>query len=59
MVKAVEAIYGVLGESEVPSFDYLSLKAEETETNEPTAAPLDEILNRKDSANITDSISIR
>ena len=50
MVKAVEAIYGVLGESEVPSSDYLSLKAEETETNEPTAAPLDEILNRKDSA---------
>ena len=50
MVKAVEAIYGVLGESEVPSSDYLSLKAEETGTNEPTAAPLDEILNRKDSA---------
>ena len=50
MVKAVEAIYGLLGESEVPSSDYLSLKAEETETNEPTAAPLDEILNRKDSA---------
>ena len=50
MVRAVEAVYGVLGESEVPAADYLSLKAEETETNEPTAAPLDEILNRKDSA---------
>jgi len=50
MVRAVEAIYGVLGESEIPSSDYLSLKAEETETNEPTAAPLDEILNKKDSA---------
>ncbi len=40
----------MLGESEVPAADYLSLKAEETETNEPSAAPLDEILNRKDSA---------
>ena len=50
MVRAVEAVYGVLCESEVPAADYLSLKAEETETNEPTAAPLDEILNRKDSA---------
>ena len=50
MVRAVEAVYGVLGESEVPAADYLSLKAEETETNEPTAAPLDEILNKKDPA---------
>ena len=50
MVRAVEAVYGVLGESEVPAADYLSLKAEETETNEPTAAPLDEVLNKKDSA---------
>eukprot|EP00435_Cladocopium_sp_Y103_P009962 s5620_g2.t1 len=49
MVKAVEAAYGPLPEIESPSADSLSLKAEETETNELTAAPLDEITSRKDS----------
>ena len=48
MVKAVENIYGTLSESETPSTDYLSIKAEETETNEPTASALDEILSRKE-----------
>ena len=38
-------------ESETRSNDYLSLKAEETETNEPIASPLDEIVNKKDSSN--------
>ncbi|CAL1152593.1 unnamed protein product [Cladocopium goreaui] len=49
MVKAVEAVYGVLQESETPSVEYLSVKAEETETNEPVAASLDEVSSRKDS----------
>eukprot|EP00435_Cladocopium_sp_Y103_P043206 s2858_g12.t1 len=47
MLRAVEAVHGSLGESECPSADYLSLKAEETECNEPTAAPLDEILSKQ------------
>lgn len=47
MLRAVEAVHGALGDSECPSSDYLSLKAEETETNEPTAAPLDEILSKQ------------
>ena len=51
MVKAaVEAIYGVLSESDTPSNDYLSIKAEETETNEPTASALDEIPSRKEAS---------
>ena len=48
MVRAVERIYGVLSEGETPSKDYLSIKAEETETNEPTASALDEILSKKE-----------
>ena len=51
MLRAVEAVYGVLGDSECPSSDYLSLKAEETEANEPTAAPLDEVISRQSSSN--------
>ena len=46
MVKAVENIYGTLSEAETPSTDYLSIQ--ETETNEPTASALDEILSRKE-----------
>lgn len=49
MIKAVEAVYGSVSEAESPSADYLSVKAEETETNEPCAAPLDEITSKKDS----------
>ena len=48
MVRAVERIYGVLSEGETPSTDYLSIKAEETEANEPTASALDEILSKKE-----------
>ena len=51
MIRAVEAVHGSLNEAEAPSQDYLSLKADETETNEPVAAQLDEILSRKDSPN--------
>ena len=49
MVRAVEAVYGSLQESEAPSVEYLSLKAEETETNEPLAASLDEMSSKRDS----------
>ena len=51
MLRAVEAIHGTLGDQECPSTDYLSIKAEETECNEPTAAPLDEILSKHSSTN--------
>eukprot|EP00435_Cladocopium_sp_Y103_P068509 s490_g31.t1 len=51
MLRAVEAVHGTLGDSECPSSDYLSLKAEETEANEPTASPLDEILSKLASQN--------
>ena len=50
MIKAVEGVYGSLNDGECPSPDYLAVKAEETECNEPVAASLDEILNRKDTA---------
>ena len=46
MLRAVEAVHGTLNDAECPAADYLSLKAEETEANEPTAAPLDEILSK-------------
>eukprot|EP00435_Cladocopium_sp_Y103_P010622 s953_g2.t1 len=49
MWKAVEAVYGVLQEAECPSPEYLSVKSEETETNEPQAASLDEVSSKKDS----------
>ena len=51
MLRALEAVHGQLNDSECPSSDYLSLKAEETECNEPTAAPLDEILSKQASSN--------
>ena len=51
MLRAVEAIHGVLGDQECPSSDYLSIKAEETECNEPSAASLDEILSKHASSN--------
>ena len=49
MMKAVEALYGVISDAEAPSADYLSQKSEETETNEPVASPLDEVISRKES----------
>ena len=51
MLRAVEAIHGVLGDQECPSTDYLSIKAEETECNALTAALLDEILSKHASSN--------
>eukprot|EP00435_Cladocopium_sp_Y103_P028408 s800_g7.t1 len=50
MLKAVEKIHGALGEADTPSSEYLALKAEETELNEPTASPLDEIISKKDTS---------
>lgn len=50
MLKAVENVYGTLNDGERPASDYLALKAEETESNEPVAASLDEVLSRKETA---------
>ena len=49
MIRAVSAAYGKLNEAETPSAEYLALKAEETEQNEPTAAQLDTITSKRDS----------
>eukprot|EP00435_Cladocopium_sp_Y103_P038051 s3525_g10.t1 len=49
MIRAVEDVYGLLQDAEAPSADYLSVKAEETESNEPQAASLDEVSSKKDS----------
>ena len=51
MIRAVELVNGSLNDAECPSSDYLSIKAEETECNEPTAAPLDEIVSKQASTN--------
>ena len=51
MIRAVENLHGHLNDSECPSADYLSVKAEETESNEPTASPLDEIISKQASSN--------
>ena len=58
MIKAIEGVYGSLTEGDTPASDYLSVKAEETESNEPTAAPLDEILSKKDSTTSQISSSV-
>ena len=58
MIRAVERIHGTLGESETPSSDYLALKAEETELNEPSASPLDEIISKRDNASSTIQSSV-
>ena len=47
MLKAVIAVYGQLGESETPSAEYLALKSEECEANEPQASTLDAISSKK------------
>lgn len=58
MLRAVEGVYGSLNECDTPSNDYLSVKAEEVECNEPNAAPLDEIMSKKESSTsqITSSV---
>ena len=48
MLKAVEAALGKLQDSEVPSNEYLALKVEECEANEPQAATLDEVTSKQD-----------
>ncbi|CAK9006461.1 Uncharacterized protein SCF082_LOCUS9026, partial [Durusdinium trenchii] len=58
MIRAVEAVHGALNEAESPSQDYLSLKADETECNEPVAAQLDEILSKKESSNASIQSSV-
>ena len=49
MLRAVSAVHGKLNETETPSNEYLSAKAEQCEANEPLAASLDMISSRKDS----------
>ena len=48
MLAAVTAVHGRLNEGETPSAEYLALKAEECEINEPTASPLDCISAKRD-----------
>ena len=48
MLRAVTLVHGKLNESETPSNEYLSAKAEQCESNEPLAAALDMISSRKD-----------
>lgn len=45
MRKAFEAIHGKLPSCEVPSGEYLSSKLEEAEQEEPSASPLDEVMD--------------
>ena len=47
MLKAVAAVHGHLGESETRSAEYLALKCEECESNEPQASTLDAITSKK------------
>ncbi|CAE7249029.1 unnamed protein product [Symbiodinium sp. CCMP2592] len=58
MMRAVSAAYGKLNEAETPSAEYLALKAEETEQNEPTAAQLDTITSKRDSQTATIQSSV-
>ena len=48
MLRAVTSVHGKLNESETPSNEYLSAKAEQCESNGPLAAALDMISSRKD-----------
>ena len=50
MVKAVEVVLGKLQDVEIPSNEYLALKVEECEANEPQALGLDEISSRADTS---------
>ena len=46
MIKSVEIVLGSLQESETPSNEYLALKVEECENNEPLALGLDEVQSK-------------
>ena len=48
MIKAVETVCGKLQEAETPSNEYLAVKLEECENNEPTASSLDEVTSKFD-----------
>ena len=50
MVKAVEVTLGKLQDAEIPSNEYLALKVEECEANEPQALELDEVSSRSDTS---------
>lgn len=50
MIKSVEGVLGKLQEVETPSTEYLSLKVEECESNEPCALSLDEVSSKYDAS---------
>ena len=50
MIKSVEGVLGKLQEVETPSTEYLSLKVEECESNEPCALSLDEVSSKYDTS---------
>ena len=52
MVKAVEVKLGKVQEVEIPSNEYLALKVEECEANEPQALGLDEMSSRSDTSSL-------
>lgn len=48
MRRAVEGLFGKIPKREMPSSDYISIKLEEMENNEPTASALDEVTSEID-----------
>ena len=48
MRRAVEGRFGKIPAREIPSNDYISVKLEELENNEPVASPLDEVTSQVD-----------
>ena len=48
MRRAYEALHGAIPDSECPSADYIASKMEETEQEEPSASPLDEVASIMD-----------
>lgn len=48
MRRAVEGRFGKIPAREIPSSDYISVKLEELENNEPLATPLDEVTSQVD-----------
>ena len=48
MIRAVEAAHRKLQDAETPSNEYLAVKVEECENNEPLAAMLEEITSKQD-----------
>ena len=60
MRRAVEGRFGRIPAREVPSSDYISVKLEELENNEPIASPLDEVTSQVDveTADVTANLDL-